>query len=80
MLINCIPILSIYGITPLLNQHILDHISVESHIFFSTIVYFGIAFFLYLLFFQDKVHKDISILHRGAKPEKSLATYERVIL
>ena len=64
MLIHCIPILSVYGITPLLNKHILEHISVEGHIFFSTIVYFFTAILLYLLFFQDTVHRDISVLSK----------------
>ena len=62
MLLNCLPILSVYGSTPLLHKHILEHISAESHIFFSTIVYFILAFVLYVFFFQDSVKQDFSII------------------
>jgi drug/metabolite transporter (DMT)-like permease len=62
MLLSCLPILSVYGFTPLLHKHILEHISVESHILFSAFVYFTFAVTGYLIFFQDSVKKDFSII------------------
>jgi drug/metabolite transporter (DMT)-like permease len=62
MLLNCLPILSLYGCTPLLHKHILGHISAESHIFFTTIVYFTLVFIGYLYFFQDSMKRDFSIV------------------
>lgn len=62
MLLSCLPILSVFGSTPLLHKHILEHISAESHIFFSTMFYFFLMIVGYILFFQDSVKKDFSIL------------------
>lgn len=62
MLLSCLPILSVYGSTPLLHKHILEHISAESHIFFSTMFYFSLMILGYILFFQDSVKRDFSIL------------------
>lgn len=62
MLLSCLPILSVYGFTPLLHKHILEHISVESHILFSTMFYFTLVIFGYIFFFQDSVKKDFSII------------------
>ena len=62
MLLNCLPILSVYGFTPLLHKHILEHISAESHILFSTIFYFTLVILVYIFFFQDSVKKDLSII------------------
>ena len=62
MLLNCLPILSVYGFTPLLHKHILEHISAESHILFSTIFYFTLVILVYIFFFQDSVKKDFSII------------------
>lgn len=64
MLLSCLPILSVYGFTPLLHKHILEHISVESHILFSAFVYFTFAVTAYLIFFQDSVNKDFSIIFK----------------
>ena len=64
MLLNCLPILSVYGFTPLLHKHILEHISAESHILFSAFVYFTFAVTAYLIFFQDSVNKDFSIIFK----------------
>lgn len=62
MLLSCLPILSVFGSTPLLHKHILEHISAESHIFFSTMFYFLLMIIGYILFFQDSVKRDFSIL------------------
>ena len=62
MLLSCLPILSVFGSTPLLHKHILEHISPESHIFFSTMFYFFLMIVGYILFFQDSVKRDLSIL------------------
>jgi drug/metabolite transporter (DMT)-like permease len=62
MLLNCLPILSVYGFTPLLHKHILEHISAESHILFSTIFYFTLVILVYIFFFQDSVKKDFLII------------------
>ena len=64
MLLSCLPILSVYGFTPLLHKHILKHISVESHILFSAFVYFTFAVTAYLIFFQDSVKRDFSIIFK----------------
>jgi drug/metabolite transporter (DMT)-like permease len=64
MLLNCLPILSVYGFTPLLHKHILEHISAESHILFSAFVYFTFAVTASLIFFQDSVNKDFSIIFK----------------
>jgi uncharacterized membrane protein len=62
MLLSCLPILSVFGSTPLLHKHILEHISPESHILFSTIIYFTLVILVYIFFFQDSVKRDFSIL------------------
>jgi hypothetical protein len=63
MIIGGIPVLLTYGITPLLNKHILEHISVEGYILFSTIVYFFAAVAVYLLFFKHTFKADFFALN-----------------
>jgi drug/metabolite transporter (DMT)-like permease len=62
MLLTCLPILSLYGCTPLLHKHVLGHIAAESHIFFTTIFYFTLVFIFYISFFQDSMKRDVSIV------------------
>lgn len=66
MIASGIPVLLTYGITPLLNKHILEHISVEGYILFSTIVYFVAAIISYFIFFRKSFKNDYSVLN--AKP------------
>lgn len=66
MIASGIPVLLTYGITPLLNKHILEHISVEGHILFSTIIYFVTAVAFYFFFFRKSFKNDFSALN--AKP------------
>jgi len=63
MIESGIPVLLTYGITPLLNKHILEHISVEGYILFSTVVYFVSAIVVYFLFFRNTFHTDFSSLN-----------------
>jgi drug/metabolite transporter (DMT)-like permease len=58
MWFECITVLFIFGLTPLLNKHILNHISVETFILFSASItfLFIISFFA---FFQDKLRTDL---------------------
>jgi drug/metabolite transporter (DMT)-like permease len=62
MIAGGIPVLLTYGITPLLNKHILEHISVEGYILFSTIVYFFAAVVAYFIFFRNTFNGDYSVL------------------
>jgi len=62
MLESGIPVLLTYGITPLLNKHILEHISVEGYIFMSSLLYFLTAVIIYLIFFRNTFNNDFSVL------------------
>lgn len=63
MIASGIPVLLTYGITPLLNKHILEHISVEGYILFSAIVYFFAAIIVYFIFFRKSFKTDYSVLN-----------------
>ncbi len=80
MILNCLPILSVYGVTPLLNKHILKHISAEGYIFFSTIFYFIVALFFYVFMFQDTVQQDFIVLNKKPYLYLLIALYGFMIL
>lgn len=59
MWFECSAILLIFGLTPLLNKHILNHISVETFILCSAFITFLFIMVFFLVFFQDKLHTDL---------------------
>jgi transporter family protein len=63
MIESGLPVLFTYGITPLLNKHVLEHISVEGFIFSSSIIYFIASIVIYFIFFRNSFSADFSVLY-----------------
>jgi drug/metabolite transporter (DMT)-like permease len=64
MFLDLLPVLSAYGITPLLHKHILGHISPEGIIFTSTFFYFLLVIIFYFGGFREHINDDISIMNK----------------
>ena len=64
MWFECITVLFIFGLTPLLNKHTLKHISVETFILFSASITFLFIIVFFLAFFQDKLRTDLVTLSK----------------
>jgi len=65
MWFECITVLLIFGLTPLLNKHTLKHISVETFILFSASITFLFITVFFLAFFQDKLRTDLVTLSKN---------------
>jgi transporter family protein len=59
MLFQCIIVLLIFGLTPLLNKHTLKHISVEGFMFFASFITFIFIFVFFSFFFHQKITSDL---------------------
>ena len=64
MYIQCLIILLIFGLTPLLNKHILDDVSPEGVVFFSSIISTFVITILGCSFFHDKFSNDITTFRK----------------
>jgi drug/metabolite transporter (DMT)-like permease len=80
MILDCLPILSAYGVTPLLHKHILGHISAEGVIFTSSIFYFVMVLVLYFAFFRDRIDSDLSIMNKKPYLYGLVALYGAILL
>lgn len=80
MFFECLPVLSAYGVTPLLHKHMLDHISTEGVIFVSTLFYFFSVLFLYFLFYRDKVNRDFLVMNKKPYLYGLVAFYAFILL
>lgn len=66
MWFECSVILLIFGLTPLLNKHILDHISTEGFVFFQVFISFLFIVVFFSFFFHEKINLDLVTF--GKKP------------
>jgi drug/metabolite transporter (DMT)-like permease len=61
MWFQCIALLLIFGLTPLLNKEILNHISTEGFIFVQILVAFVFIIVFFSFFFHHKIKSDLVI-------------------
>jgi len=66
MWFECSVILLIFGLTPLLNKHILHHISTEGFVFFQVFISFLFIVVFFSFFFHEKIKSDLVTF--GKKP------------
>lgn len=62
MLFNCLVVASIFGLTPILEKHILSFIKTETFIVLSGFLVFLISIFFYIFVYKHNIYDEMIIL------------------
>ena len=65
MLFNCLIIALIFGVTPILEKHILSFIRTEIYIILNGFLIFLLSIFYYLFLYDHNILDEISILNKN---------------